>query len=31
MLDYYQQLAAKPSYHDSIKVLETDIQYANML
>uniref|UniRef100_A0A2N9FIJ0 RING-type domain-containing protein n=1 Tax=Fagus sylvatica TaxID=28930 RepID=A0A2N9FIJ0_FAGSY len=31
MLDYYQQLAARPSYHDSIKVLETDIQYANML
>ena len=29
MLDYYQQLAAKPSYHESIKV--TDIQYANML
>ncbi|KAK7828406.1 e3 ubiquitin-protein ligase airp2 [Quercus suber] len=31
MLDYYQQLAAKPSYRDSIKVLETDIQYTNML
>ncbi|KAK7842820.1 E3 ubiquitin-protein ligase AIRP2 [Quercus suber] len=31
MLDYYQQLAAKPSYHDSIMVLESDVQYANML
>ncbi|CAN6585495.1 unnamed protein product [Malus baccata var. baccata] len=31
MLDYYEQLASRPSYHDSLKVLEADIQYANML
>ncbi|KAK9989430.1 hypothetical protein SO802_029669 [Lithocarpus litseifolius] len=31
MFNYYPQLAAKPSYHDSIKVFEIDIQYANML
>ncbi|XP_062169609.1 E3 ubiquitin-protein ligase AIRP2-like [Alnus glutinosa] len=31
MLDYYQQLAARPSYQDSLKVLEADIQHANVL
>ncbi|KAM1322399.1 hypothetical protein ACFX2I_015182 [Malus domestica] len=31
MLDYYEQLASRPSYHDSLKVLEADIQHANML
>ncbi|BBH03713.1 GDSL-like Lipase/Acylhydrolase superfamily protein [Prunus dulcis] len=30
MLDYYEQLAASP-YNDSLKVLEADIQHANML
>ncbi|KAG2676081.1 hypothetical protein I3760_12G034900 [Carya illinoinensis] len=31
MFDYYHQLAAGPSYQDSLKVLEADIQHANML
>ncbi|XP_040986980.1 E3 ubiquitin-protein ligase AIRP2-like [Juglans microcarpa x Juglans regia] len=31
MFDNYHQLAAKPSYQDSLKVLEADIQHANML
>ncbi|KAG2678653.1 hypothetical protein I3843_11G012000 [Carya illinoinensis] len=31
MFDSYHQLAAKPSYQDSLKVLEADIQHANML
>ncbi|XP_059443870.1 E3 ubiquitin-protein ligase AIRP2-like isoform X1 [Corylus avellana] len=31
MFDYYQQLAARPSYQDSLKVLEADIQHANVL
>ncbi|KAJ7956110.1 RING finger protein [Quillaja saponaria] len=31
MLDYYQQLDAKPCYDDSLKALEADIQQANML
>lgn len=31
MLDYYQQLAARPSSQDSLKVLEADIQHANVL
>lgn len=30
-MDYYEQLAARPSYEDSLKVLEADIQHANML
>lgn len=30
-MDYYEQLAARPSYQDSLKVLEADIQHANML
>ncbi|KAJ0544235.1 hypothetical protein HanHA89_Chr09g0359301 [Helianthus annuus] len=28
---YYHQLASCPSYIDSLKVLEVDIQFANML
>ncbi|EXB90586.1 hypothetical protein L484_008183 [Morus notabilis] len=31
MLGCYQQLAARPSYQDSLKILEADIQHANML
>ena len=31
MFDYYLQLAARPSYQDSLKVLEADIQHANVL
>ncbi|KAK3000792.1 hypothetical protein RJ639_022026, partial [Escallonia herrerae] len=31
MMGYYQQLARSPSCHDSLKVLETDVQQANML
>lgn len=31
MLGYYQQLAARPSYRDFLKILEADIQHANML
>ncbi|XP_062029532.1 E3 ubiquitin-protein ligase AIRP2-like [Rosa rugosa] len=30
-MDYYEQLAARPSYQDSLKVLEADVQHANML
>lgn len=30
MMDYYQ-LAATSSYQDSLKVIEADIQHANML
>jgi hypothetical protein len=31
MFDSYQQLAAGPSYQESLKVLEADIQHANVL
>ncbi|PON85277.1 Cdk-activating kinase assembly factor [Trema orientale] len=31
MLGCYQQLAARPSYQDSLKILEADIHHANML
>ncbi|KAB1217295.1 hypothetical protein CJ030_MR4G021026 [Morella rubra] len=31
MFDHYQQLAARPSYQDSLKVLEADIEHANAL
>ncbi|KAI9087550.1 hypothetical protein K1719_030420 [Acacia pycnantha] len=31
MLDYYQLLDARPSFEDSLKALEADIQHANML
>lgn len=31
MLGCYQQLAARPSYQDSLKILEVDVHHANML
>ncbi|KAI4336270.1 hypothetical protein L6164_014815 [Bauhinia variegata] len=31
MLDYYQMIDARPSFQDSLKALEADIQHANML
>lgn len=31
MLGCYQQLAARPSYQDSLKILEADIHHANLL
>ncbi|XP_028781841.1 E3 ubiquitin-protein ligase AIRP2-like [Neltuma alba] len=31
MLEYYQLLDARPSFEDSLKALEADIQHANML